>query len=38
MNILILGDVMGLSGRMIVKKNLSNILKKNSINFSILNG
>ena len=38
MNILILGDVMGLSGRIIVKKNLSNILKKNSINFSILNG
>ena len=38
MNILVLGDVMGLSGRNAVKKNLSKIIKQNEINFSIING
>lgn len=38
MNILVLGDVMGLSGRNAVKKNLSKIIKQNGINFSIING
>ena len=38
MNILVLGDVMGLSGRNAIKKNLSKIIKQNEINFSIING
>ena len=38
MKILILGDVMGLSGRDAIRKNLSNIIKKNKINFSVING
>ena len=38
MKILILGDVMGLSGRNAIKKNLSQIIKENKINFSIING
>ena len=38
MNILILGDVMGSSGRKVVKQNLKNILKEHDINFSIING
>ena len=38
MKILVLGDVMGLSGRNAVKKNLSKIIKQNEINFSIING
>ncbi len=38
MNILILGDVMGLSGRKALKKHLSKIIKDNEINFSIING
>ena len=38
MKILILGDVMGLSGRKALKQNLSNIIKKNQIDFSIING
>ena len=38
MKILILGDVMGPSGRKAVKKNLSKIIKENKINFSVLNG
>ena len=38
MKILILGDVMGLSGRNAIKKNISQIIKENKINFSIING
>ena len=38
MKILILGDVMGLSGRKALKKNLPEIIKKNQIDFSIING
>ena len=38
MRILVLGDVVGSSGRKALKKNLSNIIKKNKIEFSIING
>ena len=38
MKILVLGDVMGMSGRKVIKKNLSKIIKENEINFSIING
>ena len=38
MKILILGDVMGRSGRLAVKKNLNKIIKENNINFTVLNG
>ena len=38
MKILILGDVMGLSGRTAIKQNLSKIIKDNNINFSVING
>ncbi len=38
MKILILGDVMGISGRKALKKNLFNIIKKHKISFSIING
>ena len=38
MKILILGDVMSLSGRNAIKKNISQIIKENKINFSIING
>ena len=38
MNILILGDVMGLSGRKALKKHLFKIIKDNEIDFSIING
>ena len=38
MKILILGDVMGASGRKAVKDNLSNIIKDYEINFTIING
>ena len=38
MRILILGDVMGSSGRKALKKNLSNIIKENEIDFSVING
>ena len=38
MKILVLGDVMGLSGRKALKKNLSKILEKNKIDFSVING
>mgnify|MGYP003323488853 CR=1 FL=1 len=37
MKILILGDVMGLSGRMAIKKNLLDIIKNQAIDFTILN-
>ena len=38
MKILILGDVMGASGRKAIKKNLSKIIKENEIDFTIING
>ena len=38
MNILILGDVMGISGREAVNKNLKKIIKENKIDFTIING
>ena len=38
MKILVLGDVMGSSGRKALKKNLNDIIKKNEINFTIING
>ena len=38
MKILILGDVMGQSGRKALKVNLKKIIEKNNINFSIING
>jgi metallophosphoesterase (TIGR00282 family) len=38
MKILVLGDVMGLSGRKALKKNLSKILKENEIDFAVING
>ena len=38
MNILVLGDVMGPSGRTAIKKNLSNIINDHEIGFTIVNG
>ena len=38
MKILVLGDVMGVSGRTALKKNLSKIIKENEIIFSVING
>ncbi len=38
MNILILGDVCGISGMKAIKSNLKNIIKKNNIDFTIVNG
>ena len=38
MKILILGDVMGASGRRAIKKDLSKIIKDNKIDFTIING
>ncbi len=38
MKILVLGDVMGSSGRIALKKNLEKILSENKINFSVING
>ena len=38
MKILILGDVMGPSGRKAIKKNLSKIINDNEIDFTIING
>ena len=38
MKILVLGDIMGPSGRKVLKKNFSEIILKNKINFSIING
>ena len=37
MKILILGDVMGASGRKAIKKNLSKIIKDNEIDFTVIN-
>ena len=38
MNILILGDIMGASGREVLKKNLENLIKKENLNFVMING
>ena len=38
MKILVLGDVMGSSGRKALKKNLSKIIKENHIEFTVING
>jgi len=38
MKILILGDVMGISGREAIKKNLPKIINDNKIDFTIING
>ena len=38
MKILILGDVMGPSGRNVINKKLPNIIKKYNVNFVIVNG
>ena len=38
MNILILGDIVGLSGRLAIKKNLFNVIQENKIDFTIING
>ena len=38
MNILILGDVMGPSGRKAIKRDLSRIISENQIDFTIVNG
>ncbi len=38
MKILILGDVVGKSGRKAIKKNLKKIIKNNGIDFTVING
>ena len=38
MKILVLGDAMGPSGRLAIKKKLSKIISENEINFTIING
>ena len=38
MNILILGDIMGPSGREAIIKNLPNLIKKKKLDFVIVNG
>ena len=38
MKILILGDVVGLSGRLVIKRNLPKIISENNIEFIIVNG
>ncbi len=38
MKILVLGDIMGSSGRKALKKNLPKIIKENSIEFTVING
>ena len=38
MKILVLGDVVGLSGRKALKKNLPEIIDENKIDFAIING
>ena len=37
-NILILGDIMGVSGREAIKLNLKKIIKEKNIDFTIVNG
>ena len=38
MNLLILGDIMGASGRKALKNKLPNLIKTNKIDFVIVNG
>ena len=38
MKILVLGDIMGLSGRNAIKKKLPKIISENKIDFSVING
>ena len=38
MNILLLGDIMGPSGRKVIEEMLPNLIKKKKIDFVILNG
>ena len=38
MKILILGDIMGISGRKALDKSLSKIIEKNKIDFTVING
>ncbi len=38
MNILILGDIMGKSGREVLKKNLNNLIEQNKVDFVVANG
>ena len=38
MKILVLGDVMGISGRNAINNNLNKIINENNINFTIING
>ena len=38
MNLLILGDIMGASGRKVLHKNLPNLILNNKIDFVIVNG
>ncbi len=38
MNILILGDIMGKSGREVLKKNLKNLIEENKVDFVVANG
>ena len=38
MNILILGDVVGISGQKIIKNKLRDIIKKYKIDFTVVNG
>ena len=38
MKILVLGDVMGKSGRIAIQKNLSKIIQEHKIEFSVING
>ena len=38
MNILILGDICGISGMRAVKSNLKKIIKENNIDFTVVNG
>ena len=38
MNILVLGDIMGPSGRKVLKDNLQKIIKEKKVDFTIVNG
>ena len=38
MNLLILGDIMGASGRKVLSNKLPDLIKKNKIDFVIVNG
>ena len=38
MKIIVLGDVMGISGREVIRRNLKKIISENKIDFAIING